>query len=251
MKNKIGWCDMTFNPVWGCLNHCEYCYARKIAKRFAKRIAEDALDPYHYSIAGDEISYAIGYLANDIKIFKPTFLDSQYYKSFPKKPQRIFVGSMSEIYYWDKVWIQKVIDKIKEYPQHTFQFLTKYPEVYNKWPFPEIPVNCWLGTTITKMGDLNNRGIYNFFRGYDSIRNIRFVSFEPLLERIKIESDFKTNWVIIGAESGNRRGKIIPKKEWIENIVDYCRENNIPIYLKDSLKDIYPVEIKEFPKIEL
>jgi len=25
--------------------------------------------------------------------------------------------------------------------------------------------------------------------------------------------------------------------------------NNIPVYLKDSLKDIYPEEIKEFPKI--
>jgi len=36
--NKIGWCDLTFNPVWGCLNHCEYCYARKIAKRFAGKI---------------------------------------------------------------------------------------------------------------------------------------------------------------------------------------------------------------------
>ncbi|GAH27769.1 unnamed protein product, partial [marine sediment metagenome] len=51
------------------------------------------------------------------------------------------------------------------------------------------------------------------------------------------------------AETGNRKNKIIPKKEWIENIIDYCKRDKIPIYLKDSLKDIYPEEIKEFPKI--
>jgi len=38
--NKIGWCDMTWNPVWGCRNNCEYCYARKIAGFRYKQIAE-------------------------------------------------------------------------------------------------------------------------------------------------------------------------------------------------------------------
>ena len=33
-KSKIEWCDETWNPVTGCLNGCEYCYARRTAKRF-------------------------------------------------------------------------------------------------------------------------------------------------------------------------------------------------------------------------
>ena len=33
-KTKIEWADSVFNPITGCLNSCEYCYARKIAKRF-------------------------------------------------------------------------------------------------------------------------------------------------------------------------------------------------------------------------
>ena len=33
---KIEWCDMTWNPVTGCLHGCEYCYARRIAERFGK-----------------------------------------------------------------------------------------------------------------------------------------------------------------------------------------------------------------------
>lgn len=37
-KTKIEWCDSTWNPVTGCLHNCEYCYARKIAERFAERL---------------------------------------------------------------------------------------------------------------------------------------------------------------------------------------------------------------------
>lgn len=33
-KTRIDWCDMTWNPITGCLNDCEYCYARRIANRF-------------------------------------------------------------------------------------------------------------------------------------------------------------------------------------------------------------------------
>lgn len=33
-KTKIDWCESTWNPVTGCWHGCEYCYARKIAKRF-------------------------------------------------------------------------------------------------------------------------------------------------------------------------------------------------------------------------
>ncbi len=61
------------------------------------------------------------------------------------------------------------------------------------------------------------------------------------------------DWVIIGAETGNRKGKIIPKIEWILDILHYCQKTKIPVYLKDSLywiyKDIYPKEIKEFPEV--
>jgi len=56
--------------------------------------------------------------------------------------------------------------------------------------------------------------------------------------------------VILGAETGNRKGKIVPKRGWIENIVNYCKCNNIPVYLKDSLKNIYPEKIKMFPEVK-
>ena len=216
MKNKIGWCDMTFNPIIGCKNNCIYCYAKRINDRFK--------------------------FIKDWNI--PEWREKSFNKKFPKKPQRIFVGSMSEIKYWELEWIQKVLDKIEKYPQHTFQFLTKFPYVYSQWHFPD---NCWLGITITKEEDFTKGISYDFILS----KNITFLSIEPILEKIdpNLFTELNINWVIIGAETGNGKGKIIPKKEWVEDIVNYCRGNNIPTYLKDSLKNIYPFEIKEFPVV--
>jgi len=241
MKNKIGWCDMTWNPVWGCRNYCEYCYARGIAKRFRDVIADKE---YKWSRGRT----CQGEIANRLRHFVPTLLFSHLYKKLPKKPQKIFIGSMSEINHWKGCWIDNVIERIKLYPYHTYQFLTKFPEIYCK--VYDFPKNCWLGVTITKDDDFDN-GTYDFLRSDLNRDNIKYISLEPLLGKIlsyKLLQYF--NWVIIGAESGNRKGKVIPKKEWIEDIISYCRDKGIPIYLKDSLKDIYPVEIKEFPKEE-
>jgi len=250
MKNKIGWCDITWNSVWGCLNHCPYCYARKIAKRFAEQMNILEIrykkknkinnDNYIPAIIGDYREYI------NLRNFKPTFLYSQFEKKFPKKPQRIFVGSMSEIAHWEANWINKVIFKIFEYPQHIFQFLTKFPDTYSKWEFPQ---NCWLGVTVAGVCDLSDYHL-KFYHRYIKKENIKFISLEPLLGRIPLDLLQFFNWVIIGAETGSQKGKVIPKKEWIEDIVNYCKDNKIPVYLKDSLKEIYLVEIKEFPAIE-
>ena len=240
MKNKIGWCNMTWNPVWGCLNYCEYCYARAFAKRFgAIRFREE----WEYRVKYDMDSAYFKLIKSlDLINFKPTFLYSQFNKKFPQKTQKIFIGSMSEIHYWREEWIEMVIEKIKKYPQHTFQFLTSFPQVYADWVFPK---NCWLGITIT-----NNKAIYNMDFTNMNTKRIKFFSIEPILEDIDIQymvDSLHIDWLILGAETGNRKRKIIPKIEWIENVVNYCKWNNIPIYLKDSLENIYPENIKIFP----
>ena len=233
---------MTFNPVWGCRNHCEYCYARAIAKRFGGIRAEEECSFCSFQ---DERTFKE--YEEKLKNFIPVFLESQYYKLFPEKPQRIFVGSMSEIYYWEDEWIQKVIDKTKEYPQHIFQFLTKYPEVYDRYIFPK---NCWLGVTVTKNEDYK-RGIPYLFV---TSCNITFVSVEPILESVNpiAFSNANIDWVIIGAETGNRKGKVIPNLDWVLEIVRYCEHNKIPVYIKDNLTKYYADcrGYKQFPVIK-
>ena len=249
MGNKIGWCDMTFNPVWGCLNKCEYCYARIFANRFAERMNIIEIR-YKDKNRKDYNGYFVVTVTEDyqryinLKDFKLIFLYSQFNKKFPKKPQKIFVGSMSEIAYWERRWMEVVLGKILCYPQHTFQFLTKFPEVYLRYDFPK---NCWLGITITKEDDFYNN-VIDFLRFDLKYNNIKFVSFEPLLSKILSYKLLKYfNWVILGAETGNKKGKVIPKLEWITDIVEYCRNNKIPVYLKDSIIKLYPDLAFEYP----
>jgi len=157
LKNKIGWCNTTWNPVWGCNNCCPYCYARIIAKRFGgirfteewKYRTEHNMNAVYFKLKN----------SLDLIEFKLTFLHSQFNKKFPQKTQKIFVRSISEIAHWKDEWIEKVLEKIKQYPQHIFQFLTRYPEIYDRYIFPR---NCWLGVTITKEKDFE-RGIPYLF----------------------------------------------------------------------------------------
>ena len=218
-KTKIGWCDVTFNPVHGCLQDppCPYCYARKMARRF-----------------GD-------------KDFKPTWKQKNFDRPFPKNPSQIFVNSMSDIACWTDEWIELVLNKIREFPQHTYLFLTKQPECYSK--FRSAPINCWFGVTITDQVAMDRfqktYWDYSFWPKYTK-RKI-FFSVEPLLT--DIEMDVFPDWIIIGAETGNSKDKIIPKYSWIEDIVVIAGERNIPIFLKENLTDIWKRElIQEYPR---
>lgn len=205
-KTKIDWCDATWNPVWGCLNHCPYCYARKIAERFGKS-------------------------------FEPHWMENNFNRAMPKKPSRIFVNSMSDVAFWQLDWMERVLDKIGQTRQHQFLFLTKKPETYF---FLSFPGNCWLGSTTTD-GDME-RVVHVGHR-------INFLSIEPIHSAVKpkILEDFQ--WIIIGAETGNRKGKVIPERRWIADIVGYCKSNNIPVFLKEALQEIWGEElIQEFPR---
>ena len=231
---------MTFNPVWGCLNHCEYCYARKIANFRYKRMIEIEINHYWkkhptWAWTGDHLS--------GLKDFKLTFLYSQYCKRLPKKPQRIFVGSMSEIAHWNTRWMEVVLGRILCYPQHTFQFLTRHPEVYLKYDFPK---NCWLGITIT---DTKN---YDYLE-YQKFKisnpdNLKFICFEPLLDEVSIDLE-NVDWAILGAETGGKKDRVFAKRCWIESILINCYKKGIPVYIKDSIIKWQPQlkRFKEFP----
>ena len=59
----------------------------------------------------------------------------------------------------------------------------------------------------------------------------------------------KPEWVIIGAETGNRKDKVVPEKEWLEQLVSECRKYGIPVFMKSSLENIWEGElIQEFPE---
>ena len=53
---------------------------------------------------------------------------------------------------------------------------------------------------------------------------------------------------IIGAETGRRKGKVIPEKRWVDDIADKAKKNGIPVYMKESLRELMGDDFRqEFP----
>jgi protein gp37 len=74
---------------------------------------------------------------------------------------------------------------------------------------------------------------------------------EPILEPFPYPSSpeaLRDNWIIMGAETGNRANKVVPERGWVEPYVNFCKENNIPVFMKDSMRAVWGEDIiTEFP----
>lgn len=270
---RIGWCDNSWNPVTGCLHECKYCYARKQANRFAGCMADKT--KYKCLLSRTETNSIIELKEKAYKRtkegkivvapypfgFAPTF--HKYRLDEPQKltkPRTIFVGSMTDLFgeWVPYKWIDAVIDACREAPQHRYLFLTKNPKRYAELDGGRnmrLPPknNMWYGATTTNSLQLSE-AIKSF--GSLSSNAKTFLSVEPILEDISQCEEWSkaiyykyVDWVIIGAETGNRRDKVVPRKEWIDNIVDDCDYNDIPVFMKDSLIPIVGEENmrREFP----
>ena len=107
--------------------------------------------------------------------------------------------------------------------------------------------NMWYGTSITRVSDTD------LFNSLPAFCNT-FVSIEPILEDLQVDKCNimfrQVDWFIIGADTGRRKGRIVPERKWIEDIVHECRKNNKPIFMKSSLTEIWEEPlIQEFPKM--
>ena len=165
--------------------------------------------------------------------FKPTFHEKRINDIFKlRKPSTVFVGSMSDtLGEWVELeWIDMILQVTKIFPEHRFLFLTKNPNRYTKLKFPD---NCFKGQTITG-GRIKN---FSFvFTGTD------FISAEPLLEELYLPED-QLKWLIIGALSVNGKPQTT-KKEWILSLIEQADSKRIPVFIKNSLYELYP----ELPK---
>lgn len=254
-KTKIDWCDSTWNPITGCLHGCEYCYARNIAHRFGGFTELEDTDLDYEKICESnivEIEKPLKYLNDKGEIgksaypffFKPTLY--RYKLNEPqkwKKDRNIFVCSMADLFgsWVPDSWIEEVFSACEKAPQHNYLFLTKNPERYvelinNEDFFVKTRSNMWFGYSYT------GKESKQWWNPDYSI----FVSVEPILEPIEVP---RCKWLIVGAETGRRKDRVIPKREWIEHLVYYCGKWNIPLFMKSSLAEIWgePL-IQEFPK---
>ena len=277
-KTKIDWADASWNPVTGCMHGCEYCYARRIAERFGGcwrldlppdtswrgNVGERKLmgdyarhnDGKCHVLDEPEIECAMfdppsGYRGK-VKpypyYFSPTF--HRYRLGEPqswKKPRNIFVCSMADLFgdWVPDEWIEQVFEACEAAPQHKYLFLTKngkrYLELARKGIMPDAD-NFWYGCSVT-------RPDAPFFF---SNKCKTFASIEPILEPFDWVPGLKhiglPDWIIVGAETGNRKNKVRPEKDWLGGIVNGCAEHNIPLFMKESLRELMGADFRqEFP----
>ena len=218
-KTAIEWCDFSWNPVTGCKNNCPYCYARARSHRFKKS-------------------------------FEPTFHQDRLGIANTPIGAKVFVCSMGELFgpWVPALWTSAVLDEVRELPDVTFQFLTKFPENLARWnPWPE---NAWVGATATDV-EMADAALNKLVYRVDAA--VRFLSFEPLLGPMGdslggfLGENHGIDWVIIGAETGNRKGKppLEDVHKWAAEIIHVADSSGVPLCLKDNLR--WPVQRREWP----
>jgi protein gp37 len=145
-----------------------------------------------------------------------------------KKPQTIFVNSMSDLFH-EKVpddFIFRVFEVMCRADWHRFQILTKRSErladISSRLPWAP---NIWMGVSVEDAA--------NLFR-IDFLRNtgayLKFISFEPLLEPLPNLNLGSIDWVIVGGESGPKARVI--KKSWVLDIQKRCDSSRVPFFFK-------------------
>ena len=168
-----------------------------------------------------------------LKKYENSFTLTLHYENiedplFMKKPQTIFVCSMSDIFHKDvpDEFILKLFEVMNKAHWHTFQVLTKRAERIKElndsitWT-----KNIWLGTTVEsekvthRIDYLRESGAY-----------IKFLSIEPLLSPINDLKLKNIDWVIVGGESGAKARPML--KEWVVDIKNQCNTQYVPFFFK-------------------
>jgi len=220
--SDIEWTEATWNPIAGCSvlsPGCTNCYAMRMAARL------QAMGMAKY--AGTTRKSGKRHVWTGRVNFDKAALGAPLAW---KKPQRIFVNSMSDLFQ-DKAevaFIRQVWNVMARAHWHSFQVLTKRPErmleILSRPDFPTLP-NVWLGTSVESEDYL---GRIDLLRRVPA--HIRFISFEPLLGSIADPDLSGIHWVIVGGESGPRARPM--EAWWVEDLRAACQRQDVAFFFK-------------------
>lgn len=209
LHSTIEWTDATWNPVTGCTQvspGCDHCYALAFAERF--RGVPD--HPYEQGF--------------DLRLWPERLgLPLRW-----KKPRRIFVNSMSDLFHADvpDEFVQDVFATMARADWHIYQILTKRPQrlarMATNLPWP---AHIWAGVSV-ESNEYAWRA--DFLRRVPA--SVRFISAEPLLgpiDRLSLEG---IHWLITGGESGPHHRHC--DRDWVRQARDHCLSAQVAYFHK-------------------
>lgn len=221
----------TANPIHGCKHECRWqmpdgtiaiCYAEEIANGLARKVYPDGFAALRF----DE---------KELAAIKRR-----------KDPSGIFFDSMSDVLGKGvpDEWIQKIVETLRECPQHIFQLLTKNAPRLWKFYWPK---NVWLGASMPPdfmFGKRLHRNqqqkmLKRTLRELSVMPHdrITWMSFEPLswdVSELVAANPKALDWAVIGAASKGRV-KYQPKRAWVENLLSVLDAQGVPVYMKSNL----------------
>jgi protein gp37 len=145
-----------------------------------------------------------------------------------KKPQTIFVNSMSDLFHDDVAvsYIRQVFDVMRRASWHRFQVLTKRSERLASLNSQiEWAPNIWMGVSVE-----NDRYRFRIDNLRSTNAHVKFLSLEPLLGPLTNLNLSDVDWVIVGGESGPGARPMDPA--WATDLRDQCRRARVPFFFK-------------------
>ncbi len=258
MSTGIEWTDETWNPVVGCTKvspGCANCYAERMSKRLAAMASADLLSPGRKSHYLNVLTPA-GKWNGQVELVPEALTDPIGWK----KPRRIFVNSMSDLFHEDVPFdfIDRVFSAMALCRQHSFQILTKRPKrmreyladlasgslrvraaaddmdalrfsdhVRNNgwcWPLP----NVWLGTSVENQACADDRR--KPMKEIAEAGWLTWVSNEPALEPVDWMGWEFIRWMVSGGESGPGARPAHPA--YFRAARDFCADMGIAFFFK-------------------
>jgi protein gp37 len=221
----IQWTDATWNPTTGCDRispGCDNCYALTMARRLK------GMGSAKYQNDGHPVTSGPGF---GITTHPDVLTEPLRWK----KPRRVFVNSMSDLFHArvEVGFITQVWRVMQATPQHTYQVLTKraarlprvLDRVHDTLGLTEPLPNVWLGTSIESA---------DYVRRADALRAadaaVRFISAEPLIGPLPSLNLAGIDWLIIGGESG--AGARPLSTAWVHDLLHGSRQAGTAPFVK-------------------
>ena len=234
-ETTIEWTDKVWNPVTGCTKvsaGCKNCYAERMFHR-----------PYP------------GRAFTDVRTH-PERLDQPLRW---RKPCRIFVNSMSDLFHESidlgSGFHAKVFNVARLTARHTYHILTKRPArmlelmremtnmstIFMGKPLP----NVWLGVSVEDQATADERIPLLL----QTPAAVRWVSYEPALGPVDLDAwlrhhfsdcacigcqegrqNHRLDWIVAGGESGPGARPSHP--DWFRSVRDQCQAAGVPFFFK-------------------